>query len=74
MKKSGWKCCSSPKVADTGHYSRGKHNHAPTPSAHDHASGVGFVKDRSTTKAIERNMRNMPWYLKGEIPPPMDMR
>ena len=45
-------CCKSSKFSDTGRYSRGLHTHAPRPKAHDHATGTGFVKDRSTTKAV----------------------
>ena len=68
--KSKWKCCSDSKVADTGLYSKGKHNHAPTQDALDHPWEEGFRADASTTKAYARLMRNIGYYRRGEIPPP----
>lgn len=36
--------------------SRGKHEHGRRAKAHDHATGTGFAKDRSTTRAVLKRM------------------
>ena len=39
-----------------------------------HATGTNFVNDVSTTRAVRHRMKNIYYYLRGESPPPMDLR
>ena len=34
-----------------------------------HATGAGFVDNVSTTKAVRTRMKNIRYYLRGELPP-----
>ena len=55
--KPNWKCCSKREAADTGRTSKGLHNHAATRGEMDHATGVNFMQDASTTKAVLKRMK-----------------
>lgn len=61
-RRPNWKCCSSNRVADTGRYSRGLHNHAATPGPLDHATGARFSPDDSTTRAVLGRLMEIKAY------------
>lgn len=50
-------CCQSSEKADTGHYSKGHHNHGQVNTALHHATGSRFRADDSTTGAVLVRMR-----------------
>lgn len=51
------RCCQSAEHADTGHYSKGHHNHGQVNTALHHATGSWFRADASTTDAVLVRMR-----------------
>ena len=53
-------CCKNGKKSDTGLYSRGHHTHIYLDHGPiDHATGYGFRKDESTTKAVFLQMKGL---------------
>lgn len=46
-------------LTDTGTVEAGHHTHGRRPKAHDHATGYGFVQDKSTTKAVLNRMTEL---------------
>jgi len=57
MRRRRYKCCLKAAAADTGRFSKGLHTHDRMPKAHDAATGTGFLKDASTTKAVLKRMK-----------------